>query len=337
LANRDVLAVGTSAGGVEALIYLVKRFPADFPAAVLVTIHLASNFNSSLDGILTRAGCLPAIFVREREELQKGRIFLAPPGRHLIVEADSVLLGKGPRENNVRPAIDPMLRSAAACCGHRTVGVVLTGTQGDGAAGLWVLGQYGGLGVVQDPADAAFPEMPLTALNRAKPQYVVPLAKMPALLDTLARQDAGEHRRPTATLKYEVEVAKSGSTEMSEMDYVGARSILACPDCHGTMWEIEEGDLIRYRCHEGHAYTAEVMSLALDENLRRALASGLRALEERVALAERLERQASQRGHSQTANEWADKRKDYETEAGIIRNAIRRADAIAVKMADNAS
>src|SRR5262249_52345675 len=158
----------------------------------------------------------------------------------------------GPRENNVRPAIDPMLRSVAVCCGHRSIGVVLTGTQGDGASGLWAINQCGGVSVVQDPKGAAFPAMPLTALNRSKPPHIVSLAEMPALLGRLVRQPAGEARPAPKSLEYEVEIARSGHSSMHDMDRIGRRSVLACPDCHGVMWEIDEGELTRYRCHVGH-------------------------------------------------------------------------------------
>jgi two-component system, chemotaxis family, protein-glutamate methylesterase/glutaminase len=124
---------------------------------------------------LARAGPLPATFAKEGDVLQKSHIYIAPPDRHLIVDGNRLLLGEGPRENNARPAIDPMLRSAAVCCGSRAVGVVLTGTLGDGASGLWTVHEAGGITVVQDPKDAAFAEMPRTALNRAKPDHVVRL------------------------------------------------------------------------------------------------------------------------------------------------------------------
>jgi two-component system chemotaxis response regulator CheB len=333
MANRDVLAIGTSAGGVEALRYLAQRLPREFPAAVLVTIHLPGHARSSLDEILSRAGPLPAAFARHGEPVSKSRIYIAPPDRHLLIDADGgrLLLGEGPRENNTRPAIDAMLRSTALCCGSRMVGAVLTGTLGDGASGLWAVRQCGGLTVVQDPEDAAFSEMPLTALSRAKPDHVVRLADMPALLGDLASQPAGVAKPVPASLKFEVAVAKSGRGSMKEMDRIGHRSVLGCPDCGGVMWEIDEDDLIRYRCHVGHTYTAESMSLAIDDGLRRALASALRALEERVALAQKLERQATAAGHRLLADNWADKGREFERELDIIRDSIRRIDRIAAE------
>jgi two-component system, chemotaxis family, protein-glutamate methylesterase/glutaminase len=329
MANRDVLVVGTSAGGVEALRYIVQRLPRELPASVLVTIHLPSRAQSALDKILTQTGPLPATFARSGETVRQGRIYIAPPDCHLLLEGDRLALGEGPRENNTRPAIDPMMRSVALCCGPRSVGVVLTGTLGDGASGLWAIRRSGGVAVVQDPQDAAFGEMPLAALNRAKPDHVVRLADMPALLTTLAGLPAGEARPLPETLKYEVAVAKYGRGKMEELDRLGHRSVLACPDCGGVMWEIDEGDLVRYRCHVGHSYTAEVMSLAIDDSLRRALVTALRALEERVALANKLGRQAVETGHRLLADNWAEKAREFEAELNVIRDSIGRMDRIA--------
>src|SRR5215469_12032383 len=206
MANRNIVAIGASAGGVEALLFLAKAFPHNFPATILITIHLPSDFRSSLDEILTDAGPVPASFAQDEEPAKKGRIYIAPPGSHLLIDGDQLALGSGPRENNMRPAIDPMLRSAAVCCGNRTVGVVLTGTQSDGASGLWALSRCGGMTVVQDPRDAAFPEMPMAALNRGRPYHVVRLAQMPALLDRLVHQPAGEAVPAPEEIRLEVKV-----------------------------------------------------------------------------------------------------------------------------------
>jgi two-component system chemotaxis response regulator CheB len=333
LANRDILAIGTSAGGCEALCFLASKLPADLPASVLVVIHLPSQFRSTLDSILSKAGPLTASFVKDGEKLEKGRIYIGPPESHLLVDGDRLRLGRGPRENNARPAIDPLFRSSGLCCGVRAVGVVLTGTLGDGAAGLKALKQCGGVTVVQDPSDAAFPEMPATALSRSKPDHVVGIREMPPLLETLVRQPAGVPVPVPENIKYEVEIARSGRTGMGTMDSIGQRSLLACPDCHGIMWEINEADLVRYRCHVGHAYTAELMSIALDDNLRRALGSALRALDERIALAERLRKQESQAGRARMADSWERKAREFEQEANVIRHSIRRVDEIAAHAA----
>jgi two-component system chemotaxis response regulator CheB len=175
--------------------------------------------------------------------------------------------------------------------------------------------------------------MPINALDRVKADHVVRLAELPALLETLVHQPAGEVKPVPANIKYEVEVARSGASSMQAMDRLGARSNLACPDCGGVMWEVGDEGLLPYRCHTGHAYTAEMMNLALDENLRRALASALRALEERVSLAEKLRVRSAERGHALITSHWEEKKKEFEHEAGIIRRAIERADEIAARAA----
>jgi two-component system chemotaxis response regulator CheB len=173
--------------------------------------------------------------------------------------------------------------------------------------------------------------MPTMALARSHPDHIVALAGMPALLDDLVRQPAGQPVPVAKNLEYEVNIASGGRGSMSEMDRIGKRSVLACPECHGVMWEIEDGDLLRYRCHEGHAYSAELMSLALDDDLRRAFGSALRALEERITLARKLERQATDSGRHLSAKSWSGKAREYEEEARVIRDSIRRTDEIAAK------
>jgi two-component system, chemotaxis family, protein-glutamate methylesterase/glutaminase len=318
LANRDILAIGTSAGGGEALRLMASKLPADLPASVLVVIHLSSQFRSALDSILSQAGPLTANFAKDGEKLEKSRIYIGPPESHLLVDGDRLRLGRGPRENNARPAIDPLFRSIGLCCGVRAIGVVLTGTLGDGAAGLKALKQCGGVTVVQDPSDAAYPEMPVTALSRSKPDHVVGIREMPAILETLVRQLAGLPVPVPESIKYEVEIARSGRTGMSTMDSIGQRSLLACPDCHAIMWEINEADLVRYRCRVGHAYAAELLSIALDE---------------RIALAERLHKQESQAGRTRMADSWERKAREFEQEANVIRHSIRRVDEIAAHAA----
>jgi two-component system chemotaxis response regulator CheB len=333
MANRDLVAIGTSAGGVEALLSLAASLTRDFPASLLVTIHLSPQRRSPLDEILTRAGPLPATFAKHGERLERSHIYLAPPDRHLLLFGDELHLGYGPRENNARPAVDAMLRSVATCCAARSIGVVLTGTLGDGASGLFALNTCGGITVIQDPRDAAFPDMPEAAMERVHPAHVAALSEMPALLRRLVDQPVGKPGSVPDNIRREVEIARTGNTTMGEMDRLGARSVLACPDCHGVMWEIDEGELVRYRCHVGHTYSAEMLSVALDENLARALGSAQRALEERVALARKLAKQAMQLGHNLVTVNWTQKAREYERELDVVRDSIRRMDDIASRAA----
>jgi two-component system, chemotaxis family, protein-glutamate methylesterase/glutaminase len=214
-----------------------------------------------------------------------------------------------------------MLRSVAVCCGNRGIGVVLTGTLGDGASGLWAVSQTGGMTVVQDPKDAAFPEMPQTALKRMEPDHVAQLRDMPGLLQTLP---AGDPIPAPDNLRYEVEIARNGRSSMNGMDWFEARSVLTCPDCGGLLWELKDGAMSRYRCHIGHAYTDEMFAVGLDERLKRVMATALRALNERKALVTKLRDEAEEWGHSDLADSWSVRAAEFETEADVIRDAISR-------------
>jgi two-component system chemotaxis response regulator CheB len=217
MSNRDVVAIGTSAGGVEALHFLASAFPRDLPASILIVIHLSSRFRSDLDLILAKAGPLPVAFARDGEKLERSRIYIGSPERHLLVAGDRLQLGHGPRENYVRPAIDAMFRSVALCCGARAIGVILTGTLDDGACGLKALKQCGGITVVQDPDDAAFPEMPAAALRRSRPDVMLGLPAMPALLNKLVHEPAGASVPVPKEIEHEVEIAKGAASATRNM------------------------------------------------------------------------------------------------------------------------
>jgi two-component system chemotaxis response regulator CheB len=324
VANRDVVAIGASAGGFEALLFLTKGLPQDLPASILITIHLPAQFHSSLDEILTRAGPLKASFANDGQTMEKGRIYIAPPGSHLILGGEQMWLGVGPRENGSRPAIDAMMRSVAVCCGNRAIGVVLTGMLMDGAAGLWAINCTGGATLVQDPADAAFPEMPQMALKRLKPDHVAHLSDMPRLLNALVRQPAAARIKAPDKLRYEVEIAKSGGSSMSGMDWFGERSVLTCPECGGVMWQFKDGALTRYRCHIGHAYEEEQLAVAQDEKLTQSMAIALKTLNERIAMLGQLRDHANEAGRPELAKSWSEKVRDYEREATIVNDAIGR-------------
>ncbi len=334
MGNRDILAIGASAGGFDALRFLASQFASDLPASILITIHLSARFPSRLDELLTQVGPLKATFASGGETLAKGHIYIAPPGRHLLIEAGRLVTGKGPRENHSRPAIDPMLRSVGVCCAERAIGVVLTGTLSDGAAGLAELKQCGGLTVIQDPDDAAFRDMPEAALKRLKPDHVVALRALPALLAELVRQPAGERSPPPAHLKLEVEIAKNADGTMTELDQIGSRSVLTCPDCGGLMWEINKGGLLRYRCHVGHAYTAEPMDAAADEHLQVAMGTVLRAFKERVALTAQLQRDAAAGGRNAVAQVWGRKAQELEEQSAVLNSAVEEAERIAARYAE---
>lgn len=192
--HRDVVAVGASAGGVEALRALVAGLPPDYPGAVLVVLHVPRGSPSALPAILSRSGPLPAGTAVDGEDLRSGRVYVAPNDHHLLLLDGRIRLTRGPAENGHRPAADPLFRSAARTYGPGVVGVVLSGTRVDGAAGLAAIAAHGGMTVVQDPADAQRSGMPQAAMEHMTPDHVLPAAKIGGLLAGLAVQPVSRFR-----------------------------------------------------------------------------------------------------------------------------------------------
>ena len=285
--NRDVVVIGASAGGVTALMELVADLPETLDAAVLIVLHIRPDRRSLLDQVLGTRSPLPVVQAEDGMPLVRGRVYVPAPDQHLLVTGSHVHLRRGPRENASRPAIDPLFRSAAVSFSSRVVGVVLTGCLNDGAAGLRAIKRCGGVAVVQDPLDAEYPEMPRSALRAVEADHVVPLAGLAPLLETLTSEPAGPWVDPPEDVRLEALIAAHERTSMDSEDKLGTLSPLTCPECHGTMWEIHDGPLLRYRCHTGHAYTAESLAAAQLEIVEDTLSNALRAHNERAELLRR--------------------------------------------------
>jgi two-component system chemotaxis response regulator CheB len=313
-----VIVVGASAGGVDALSAVVAGLPADLPAAVLVVLHVSPRGKSVLPHILESRGRLPAHHAVDGERLEAGRVYVAPPDQHLVVHPGRVGVTGEPKENGVRPSVDTMFRSAAHAYGPAVVGVVLSGTLDDGTAGLMAIKHHGGVAVVQDPAEALFPSMPASAARFADPDHIVPLDKVPSLLVGIVeewseQQRAGapqrsrdEHDQPTAA--------------RAEAQH-GDPSEFTCPECGGTLWEQQEGDLLRFRCRVGHAYSTESLLADQREALEGALWGAVVALEERADLATRLSRRMQQSRPHRGAR-YNREANDARRRAGLVREAI---------------
>lgn len=268
--GQAIIVIGTSAGGVAALRTLAAGLPADIPAPICVVQHIGRH-RSELPRLLTQCGPLPAAHAEDGESLRSGRIYIAPPDRHLLIADDRVRLSRGPRENFVRPAIDPLFRTAAEAFGPAAIGVILTGRLDDGTAGLYEIKQRSGVAIVQAPDEAEHRDMPASALAHVEVDHSVPLAGMPALLARLAAE-------PVVT-----QAAKE-ATEMN-IDYALHRPVaLTCPDCGGSVERNELGTLTRYRCHIGHAYTGAAMATAQFGQLETGIETALRLLNERIEM-----------------------------------------------------
>jgi two-component system chemotaxis response regulator CheB len=255
--GHDIIAIGASAGGVEALSELVSRLPGDLRAALFVALHVPSHGTSVLPEILDRKGSIRAAHAVDGETIRAGRIYVAPPDHHLLVHRGVVRLSRGPRENGVRPAVDPLFRTAALWYGPRVVGVVLSGALDDGTAGLIAVKERGGLAIVQDPDEATFPGMPRSALESAPVDHRARVAEIAALIRQLTREDTpteGGLAMPE-DMEQEAAIAAFDLEAIQSDHHPGIPSGFACPDCAGVLWEVRDGELIRYRCRVGHAYS----------------------------------------------------------------------------------
>lgn len=288
-ALRNIVVIGASSGGVSALRQFVGRLPADYAGALFVVVHVSAGARSELAGILSRAGPLPAVQAEDGMPIAHGRIHVAVPDHHLLLERGRMRVVHGPRENRHRPAIDPMFRSAAWAYGPRVVGVVLTGNLDDGTAGLWAIKSCGGTTVVQEPADAEHPEMPSNALLYNEIDHRLPLADIPGLLVQLGRQavDVDEPASRHSAIADEVGFAAL-ERDLDDMRQFGAPSAFTCPTCRGALWELEEGGHLRYRCHTGHAFSQESLQVGQKVAIEEHLYAALRALEEKGATLRRL-------------------------------------------------
>jgi two-component system chemotaxis response regulator CheB len=324
MSGRDICVIGGSAGSIEAVTEVVRGFPPDFAGSVFVVVHFPGSVTSTLPRILDRAGALPARHARNDEPIERGRIYVTPPDCHMHLSDGHVRLSRGPKENGHRPAIDPLFRTAAHSYGPRVVGVVLSGNLNDGTAGLRAIKQRGGLAVVQSLESALYQGMPRSAIDHVEVDHVLPPSEIPLLLSELTLE-------PVTSLKV-VPVSEDLALAQQADEFAladrhkqpGLPSTMTCPECHGTLWEVKEDDLVRFRCRVGHAYSDEALLVHQSEQLEAALWTALRSLEEHSALARRLAARANSRGHSHSASAFTEQAMDAEHHAAVIRRVLDR-------------
>ena len=327
MTHRDIIVIGTSAGGIEALQQLVRALPAKFAASIFVTVHFPGHGTSVLPRILTRAGPLPAVHAADGESIVSERIYVAQPDFHLLIERGVVRLVRGPRENGHRPAIDPMFRSAALAYGPRVIGVVLTGNLDDGTSGLAMVKRYGGVAVVQDPQEALFPSMPQSAIEHVEVDHVVSLRTMAETLVGLVAADT-HTPSPLPTTPDDLMEAKYSAADLDAIEnpaqHPGKLSSFGCPDCGGVLWELREGEFVRYRCRVGHAWTSEALLGEQGHRFDDAMWTALRALEESASLARQIAARHRDRGVEQLAQRFDAQAEVNESRATVIRDSLVR-------------
>lgn len=281
---HDIIVIGSSAGGLPALIEIIAGLPSTFPAAVLIVQHIPPYADSNLHLILGRMGTLPVLKAVDGEIIKPGHVYVATADHHMLIEDEKLIVKKGPKENRFRPSIDALFRSAAYTYGPRVIGVVLSGALDDGTSGLWSIKRLGGMAITQLPEDALFPQMPVNAMQYVEMDYSSPASEMAALLSSLTTEPV--KARPKITKKerelLETEIVIATRDNAFEMGIIemGDLSPITCPECHGALTQLKEGKIIRFRCHTGHAYTISALLSEITTNVEGILWQAMQSLEE---------------------------------------------------------
>lgn len=325
--GHDIIVIGASAGGLKALSAIVSALPTDMDAVFFIVQHLAADKPSILPQILEDVGSLPTAHPTDKEKIQRGRIYIAPPDYHLLVNRGYMRVVRGPQENRFRPAIDALFRSAARAYGPRVVGVVLTGYLDDGTVGLQAIKKRAGVAIVQDPNEAEYPGMPKSVLRYVKVDYCIPLTEIPDILVRLANEPAAdEEAYPIPKdIEFESNIAEQQMNTkefLENVEQIGIRTPYTCPECNGSIWQIGNEYPFRFRCHVGHSFTSDVFLAEQTQNLENALWSAVRALEEKVTFSRQMAERMRNYNLHNAVKKYEDYAKQLDKEVSVVRELI---------------
>jgi two-component system chemotaxis response regulator CheB len=322
MSNRDIIVIGGSAGATKPLTQILNRLPADLPAAIFIVLHIPAQGIGILSTVASSAGPLPVRQAEDGMKIEPGQIYLAAPDHHLLLAGDHIFLGRGPRENMVRPAIDALFRSAALHHGPRVIGVLLSGLLSDGAAGLNAIKRCGGMTVVQDPKDAVSDEMPRRAMEATTIDLCVPGATMGDVLSELAKEQAGAALPIPPEIRLEVEIAAGDRIGSDNLMSLADPVALTCPACGGVLSEVKEGRPMRFRCQVGHGFTADALAKEQEGRVDEALRVALRIIEERAELVHRMAADGRRSGRLAVAEMYEARAIEYREHADMIRRVV---------------
>jgi two-component system chemotaxis response regulator CheB len=330
--SGHVIVLGASAGGVESLREVVNGLPEKLAAAVFVVLHIPPYQQSSLPDILNFSGSLPAAHPENGDRIKAGHIYVAPPDHHLLIESGRIVVSKGPKENRFRPSIDALFRSAAYSYGSKAIGVVLSGALDDGTSGLWTIKRLGGVAIVQQPNDARFESMPLSAIKQVEIDYTLPAREIGPLVARLAAADpresapAGDDVRERVGV--ELAIAVEGGAFQKGIMKVGELTPFTCPECHGALVKLKEGGMTRYRCHTGHGYSDSSLLEGVMESTGEMLWQVMRSLEEAVMIVEHMGQQIENDGDAARAKAFFAKARELEARSKLLHEAVRKHESL---------
>lgn len=321
--KRDIVVIGASAGGVQALQGFFQALPADLEAAFLVVLHIPAHSPSQLDRVLGHSTALPVAVAQDGEPVRNRQVYVASADRHLMLTAQGIRLSRGPKEGRARPSVDVLFRSAATAFGPRVIGVILSGALDDGTAGLWAIKDHQGATLVQAPAEALQASMPQSAIAHVQVDLVGPVAALAARVGELVGTAAPEVRDgANPKMALENHIAMEGNAMSAGVMDLGQVSKYTCPDCHGVLLQIEEGTIVRFRCHTGHAFSLKTLMAQVNEAIDSGLWATLRAVEERVMLLRQMEQLARASGSDNEAARLGQEAADSEKRLEPLRELV---------------
>ena len=284
--HSRIIVMGGSSGGFEAFKKIIAGLPSDFSLPIFIVWHMSPDIRGVLPQVLNKLNTIPVDHAHNNEEIKPGRIYIAPPDYHMLVKDHRTLITHGPKENRFRPAIDPLFRSAAYSYGNRVIGIILSGDLDDGTAGLWAIKKYGGITIVQNPSEAEVSSMPANAMREVKIDHCVSISELPQLLVRLSNEPLPENDviMKDELTKTEIQIAAEESGLKKGIMEFGELSPYTCPECHGVLSRLQNENIIRYRCHTGHAYSADALLLAITEKIEDSLYSAIRGMDESIIL-----------------------------------------------------
>lgn len=321
--NHMLIVIGTSAGGVQALKELVPQLQSDLPASVFIVNHMSPDTTGDvLVRVLDEAGPLPCSHAKNGQRFVKGQVYVAPSDHHMMIEGTRIFITKGARENRYRPAIDPLFRSAAVAHGNRVIGIILTGFLDDGTSGMMAIKRCGGVCIAQDPEDAENADMPRSVILNVGVDHCVPISQMGVLLAQLANKTLNRRSPPPDDVVIEAKIARRVLSDLPSIEKLGDQVPFNCPACNGVLWQIKEGDMLRYRCHTGHAFTSASLLSEQSAQIEETLWTTLRMLEERQNLMSTMKTQREGKSSSALSQRVEDAKKHIDR----IRKMLKASD-----------
>jgi two-component system chemotaxis response regulator CheB len=324
--QKNIVVIGTSAGGSLILPVLLKQLTKDMDIAVLIVIHLSRHsIGEMLVSRLQKETSLTCKMPRHGETIKANHVYMARPDHHLMVKDNKILLGKGPMENRYRPSIDSLFRSAAASYGPRVIGIILTGMLEDGAGGMLAIKRSGGICMIQDPNEAKYPDMPRAVLNVLQPDFSLPVTEMgKAIAGVLASRKKRLNGKIPEDIKQEAQLAERVYIGIDKLKELGDHSLFSCPDCGGGLWEMETNGYTRYRCHVGHAFTEQSLLGGMESSTESALWTALRIIEERRNLLQKIAAKEKVNGNRKLASTYTKRAAELEQQINHLKETLFR-------------